>query len=137
MPEGVAFGEIALYERCVRTATIKTMDHSIELAWLSKNHFDEELRAIEETTMDNKVQFLRGVHSWRNLRRKQVVHFVNLCQELNYSYGETVYNEGQPNLFVYIVKSGEFELGKALKRRKSVFNPQGNKKTRRKSVYHS
>lgn len=55
MPEGVAFGEIALYERCVRTATIKTMDHSIELAWLSKNHFDEELRAIEEIAMDKKV----------------------------------------------------------------------------------
>ena len=81
MPEGAAFGEIALYERCVRTATIKTIDHSIELAWLSKAHFDQELRAIEETALDNKIKFLRSIHSWRNLRREQVARFVSYCRE--------------------------------------------------------
>ena len=55
MPERSAFGEIALYERCVRTATIKTMNESIELAWLSKEHFNEEIRAIKEHEMDKKV----------------------------------------------------------------------------------
>ena len=93
MPERSAFGEIALYERCVRTATIKTMNESIELAWLSKEHFNEELRAIKEHEMDKKVKFLRSIHSWRNLDRKNVIRFVNFSTDISFQRGHTVYTE--------------------------------------------
>ena len=93
MPERSVFGQIARYERCVRTATIKTMNESIELAWLSKEHFNDELRVIKELEMDKNVKFLRSIHSWRNLKRKNVVRFVNLSTDMSYQRGHTVYTE--------------------------------------------
>ena len=48
MPERSAFGEIALFQQCMRTATIKSLDHEIELAYLTKDDFNASLRAIEE-----------------------------------------------------------------------------------------
>ena len=48
MPERSAFGEIALFQQCMRTASIKSLDHEIELAALTKDDFNKSLRAIHE-----------------------------------------------------------------------------------------
>ena len=69
------------------------MNESIELAWLSKEHFNEELRAIKEHEMDKKVKFLRSIHSWRNLDRKNVIRFVNFSTDISFQRGHTVYTE--------------------------------------------
>ena len=43
-----------------------------------------------------------------------MLRFINLCEEKKYNHGNTVYAEKQPNNFVYVVQSGEFELYKSL-----------------------
>ena len=45
---------------------------------------------------------------------------MNLSTEISYQRGHTVYTEKEPNDFVYVVESGEFELSKALPRKNSI-----------------
>ena len=45
---------------------------------------------------------------------------MNLSTEITFQRGHTVYTEKQPNDFVYVVESGEFELSKALPRKNSI-----------------
>ena len=94
------------------------MNQGIELVWLSKKDFDTELKAIKDQEIDNKIKFLRGIHSWRNLNRTKMLRFISLCEEKKYNHGNTVYAEKQPNSFVYVVQSGEFELYKSLPMKK-------------------
>ena len=113
----------------MRTATIKSLDHEIELAYLTKEDFNKSLKAIEEEVMDYEVDFLRNLHSWQNMPKKKVIKYVKMCEHKKFTYGETVYKEGDPNNFVYIVKNGEFELVKKLPRQKNPRNRRYNGKS--------
>ena len=68
--EGMAFGELALLQKCKRTATIKQEDTYLELASLSKEAFNSSLNKIEEIFLNQKIAFLRNLHSFRGLTRK-------------------------------------------------------------------
>ena len=46
-----------------------------------------------------------------------------MCEDKNFTYGKTVYAEGDPSSHVYLVKNGEFELVKKLPRRKNPHEP--------------
>ena len=79
------------------------MNKGIELVWLSQQDFHAELSAIRRESIDDKIQFLRGIHSWKNLSRHFMLRFLHNCEEKRYNRGHTVYAEGQPNSFVYVV----------------------------------
>ena len=89
----------------------------IELASLSKEAYNDSLKLIEEQLLNQKIAFLRNLHSFKNLSRKQTIKFVYLIEKekVKSLYGQTVYSEGEPSEYIYIILKGSFELSRKIK----------------------
>ena len=124
MSEGSAFGETALFQECKRTASVKSLDHEVELAYLDKEGFNQTLKAMADEALEAEVDFLRNLHSFNDMARKTIIKYVRMCKEVDYAYGQIVYADGEIPKYVYIVKKGEFELIRKLPQSSTANTPR-------------
>ena len=62
--------------------------------------------------MQEKISYLKDIPFLQTLTKTALGKFSCLFKECSYKRGQSVYIEGQPWKYVFIVKEGEFELQK-------------------------
>lgn len=82
------------------------------------------MKAIADEALESEVDFLRNLHSFNDMARKTIIRYVRMCKEVEYTYGQTVYAEGEIPKYVYIVKQGEFESVRKLPHNDTVNTPR-------------
>jgi CRP-like cAMP-binding protein len=110
----MAFGEMALINKeNKRQATIITTEPTTYLT-LDRITYQRSLSKIDLRKINAKVEFLMQIPCFKDQQKKNVAKFTHYLQKHSYIRNQYVYKEGDPADFVYIVYSGEFELGKKL-----------------------
>lgn len=110
---GKSFGDYALLGSKPRMATIKCLEET-HFAVLSKDDFNIVLGQIERKKFNEKIQFLRSLPFFCALTKTSIGKLTYQFKEISLIKHQYLYREGDPANFVYIVKSGKFEVTKTL-----------------------
>lgn len=110
---GMAFGELALLKNQPRAASIKCLTNC-HFAVLSKVDYMKVIGKAEAKFLDKKIQFLQETPFFAKWSKKQLEKVSYYFAYKSYKRNQVVFTQGSPSLFVYLVRSGEFELNKPL-----------------------
>ena len=121
LSSGKAFGELALIKDQPRAATIKCLTDS-HFAVLKKEDYLKIIGKNEKKKLEELIKFLRGIPLLSVWSKKKLEKFSYFLKKTIFYRKQTVFNIGEPSNFVYIVKSGEFELTQPIKH--SVNSPK-------------
>ena len=113
LSSGMAFGELALMKNQPRAASIKCLT-DCHLAVLSKPDYMKVIGKAEAKLLDRKIQFLKETPffaKWSKRQLEKVSYYFNYKK---YTRNQVVFTQGSRPLFVYLIRSGEFELNKPL-----------------------
>ncbi|CDW72769.1 UNKNOWN [Stylonychia lemnae] len=113
LQSGKSFGEIALIKNKPRAATIKC-NTDCHLAVMSKSDYQKVLQRIEQKSLNKIVDFLHQIpflHSWTRTSLSKLQYSF---EQRIYKRNQTIYKEGEESNYVYLVKSGEFEVSKRI-----------------------
>jgi CRP-like cAMP-binding protein len=72
------------------------------------------LGQIERKKLNEKIQFLRGLPFFSALTKTSIGKLTYQFKELNLIKNQILYREGDKVDFVYIIKSGQFEVTKTI-----------------------
>lgn len=110
---GVGFGELALLNDAPRSATIYTIEDS-QFAILEKADFTNIMAKVIREKFASQVQFLSKFPYLNHLTRKGKEKLCFFLKQERYTIGQKILKEGQPNPYIYLISSGEFEVSKAI-----------------------
>lgn len=110
---GMAFGELALLKDQPRSASIKCVQ-KCHMAVLVKEDYMKIIGRAEEKILDKQIDFLKGITFFSKWSKRKLEKLNYYFSTKKYSRKQVVYHHGSESNFVYIVKSGEFELTKPL-----------------------
>lgn len=106
-------GEIALVRGGTRTRSVRCVTRSLLLA-LEKADFERyvltHLQRAEVENAVEKVGFLQNIEMARNWPQQSVATFARLATIQEFSEGDLVVREGSENLYLYLVRRGEFAV---------------------------
>ncbi|CAI2378444.1 unnamed protein product [Moneuplotes crassus] len=106
---GEYFGELALLSSKPRAATVLCTEDT-QFASISKNEYQDIIGKIHKNIVEDKIKILKEIPCLAHYS-KQFLSKVSLSlQEVSYKRGNTVFSHGDPCKYVYIVKTGEFEM---------------------------
>ena len=109
LKEGSCFGELALISNQPRAASILCREPT-HLAVLEREEYRHILGRIDDAKLEAKVQLLQkhpAFCSWTRNSLQRISYFFN---ERLYQRKQVVFKVGQEASFVYLVKSGDFQL---------------------------
>ncbi|OMJ84593.1 hypothetical protein SteCoe_14267 [Stentor coeruleus] len=110
---GMAFGELALIKDQPRSASILCAK-DCHFAVLVKEDYLKILGKAESRILDMNIDFLKGIPYFTKWTKKKLEKLTYYFSPLKFMRKQVVFSvQGQPK-YVYIVKSGEFELTKSL-----------------------
>jgi hypothetical protein len=112
---GQSFGELALINDAKRAATIQCLTDCF-FAVIDRENYEKTLKRIELRAVQNKVNFFRSLPFVKHWTLSQVQKLVYMFSERRITRNQTLYQQGEEVSFVYIVKSGEFEIVRSLKK---------------------
>ena len=114
LSSGAAFGELALIKGQPRAATIKCLTDS-HFVVLNKEDYLKILGKNEKKKLEELVKFLVGIPLFSVWSKKKLQKFSYFLKKAFFHRKQTVFNIGDPGNFLYIIKSGEFELTQPIK----------------------
>ncbi|CDW78470.1 UNKNOWN [Stylonychia lemnae] len=115
LSEGKTFGELALIVHKPRMATIRC-EIGTHFAVLDKYDFQRCLGKLEKKQLNQIIDFLKNLQCFKSWTRNSVGKFSYFLSKQKFKRGQIVYKEGQVSDKVFIVKKGEFELQRKMKK---------------------
>ena len=111
--DGSSFGELALLEQKPRMATIRCLQPTHFMV-LTKEAYHRVIAKIERKAFNEKVNFLRNIPVFQLLTRTSLGKMTYYFENKNYIKDSILFKEGESADYVYIVKSGEFQITKKI-----------------------
>jgi CRP-like cAMP-binding protein len=122
---GSCFGELALISNQLRAASILCREPT-QLAVLERDEYRRILGRIDDAKLEAKVQLLQkhpAFCSWSKSSLQRISYFFN---ERTYRRKQVVFKAGVAATFVYLVKSGDFQLLTEMKVNKTGWKAPGS-----------
>lgn len=113
LDKGASFGELALVKDQPRAASIRCLTEC-HFATLDKKDYMTILGNITLKKIDALTAFLQNLPVFKSCMNKTVQRLSYYFKPVKYIRNQLVYDQGDPSDYVYIVKSGEFKLGRKL-----------------------
>lgn len=112
--EGSNFGEIGVYYKTLRTATVVSRQNHLHLGYIQSRDFDSTLRCIFDSDVyKQKIRFLKGMSQFASIEPQFLNILLLISEEFEFSNGYVFYHNGDNPDFVYILLEGEAELEKS------------------------
>jgi len=92
-----------------RNATIKCIS-DCQFFTLTKRDYQEMLSNAEARTKELTIQFLKQVPFMKSITKRQMEHIIIGMETKQFIKNQVVCKQGDPSLFVFIVREGEFEI---------------------------
>lgn len=115
---GSSFGELALESSKPRGASIKCKNDS-HFMYLEKYDYVALMSKIVQEKRDSLVNFLQSLPLFMNCTKGTLTKLTYVFRERYFNKGQIVYNEGDPAEDMHIIRKGEFEFFKIIKKAKS------------------
>jgi hypothetical protein len=108
---GSSFGEFALSTKGngLREARVQCLE-DCAFAIVNKANYQKVLEKQQLYNLDLKVKFLRQIPFLAHWSNTSLKRFIAALTEKHYARGNSIVEEGENVKYVYIVKSGEFEV---------------------------
>ena len=122
---GSCFGELALISNQLRAASILCREPT-QLAVLERDEYRRILGRIDDAKLEAKVQLLQkhpAFCSWSKSSLQRISYFFN---ERMYRRKQVVFRAGVAASYVYLVKSGDFQLLTEMKVNKTGWKAPGS-----------
>lgn len=116
LPAGKGFGELALKkERLMpRAATIQCCGRC-HLAVMSKEDYKKVLQKIEARNLKKLIEFFKSIPFMSKNSKSALTKLNYSFEQRSFIRHQEIYKEGDTSDWVYLVKSGEFEITKKIK----------------------
>lgn len=75
---------------------------------LTKNDYTKVIGEIEKRAYNDKINFLKNIPVLKLLTRTSLGKMTYYFENLNFTRDRTLYKEGDPADYIYIIKNGEF-----------------------------
>ena len=109
--QGKSFGETALVTENSRNATVSCLT-DCNFAVLNKDDYLRILGKITDKKISAFVDLLKLIPVFRAWSKKNIDSLYSFFKTAEYKWKKIVYSVADESSFVYIVKSGEFEISK-------------------------
>ncbi|OMJ88761.1 hypothetical protein SteCoe_9224 [Stentor coeruleus] len=112
---GSSFGELALENNKPRAASIRcrTKSHFI---YLEKSDYERLVSRMIIEKRASLVNFLQALPLFKGYTKGKLTKLTYIFREKTYNKGQYVYSEGEISEEIFIVKDGEFEIYKPIKK---------------------
>eukprot|EP00347_Sterkiella_histriomuscorum_P005721 403355524 len=110
---GKSFGELALIQNKPRAATIRCYQET-HFATLDKFDYETSLMKIERKHQNKILEFMMDIPCFRLFTKNSILKFSYYLQKEKFKRNQALYSAGQKANFIYIIKSGEFEMTRKL-----------------------
>ena len=111
---GDSFGELALMEEgSTRAATIKTVMPT-EFLVVTKEDYDRILKSLKSDELEEKVEFLKNVHLFRDVGDKELQSIAYVLHSKTYQRGQVIVKQNDESDDMFFVKNGECRVVIAL-----------------------
>jgi CRP-like cAMP-binding protein len=111
-----SFGDVALIDYKPRTATIKCVTNWV-FALIDKANYQKIIGRVTKKNIGKIIDLFRSIPYFTHWKINEIKKFKEYFTEVEYLRNHTVYKEGAHPEFVYIVKTGDFEIIKKVKHR--------------------
>lgn len=108
---GMAFGELALLKNQPRSASIKCST-PCHFMTLTKEHYLKIIGRVENIRLEEKVNLLHSVSIFSSWTKRALEKLSYFFKSSKFVRKQVVYREGDNADWIFVVKSGEFELSK-------------------------
>lgn len=108
---GMAFGELALLKDQPRAATILCLT-DCHFAVIGKSDYMKIIGKAESKILDKQIDFLKEIPYFSKWSKRKLEKLNLYFSHKKFNRKQVVFANNTPADFVYIVKSGEFELAK-------------------------
>jgi CRP-like cAMP-binding protein len=118
---GASFGDLALESSKPRAASIKCKEDS-HFIFLEKQDYVSLIAKLVQDKRDASVNFLQSLPMFNTCTKGTLTKLTYAFKEKNFNKGQIVYNEGDKADDVFLVKKGEFEFFKIIKKQRKEKN---------------
>jgi len=107
--KGVSFGELALLYQAPRAATVEAATDAV--VWvIDRTNFQNILQAGVEELQKTYVGYLNKVEILKPLNEQEKIDIAKALQEMHFSRGETIIEQGEEGHDFFILYSGELTV---------------------------
>lgn len=106
LTSGMSFGELALLFLAPRAATVRTATKTV-LWVIDRNQFKAILAKAAEEALKQFTVYLLQIEGMECLNKKALLKAANALVEVEYSRGDTIYQQGEDGTSFFIVTEGE------------------------------
>ena len=108
--EGFAFGEIALINKTVRNATIKSKTNSILLT-IEKDDYNKAIYEFQRKALSKELEaFSKKYSFFQNFNSENILQVYNFFGQKTIYKGEYLYKQNDESDYIYILKSGTLSM---------------------------
>lgn len=133
---GKSFGELALESGGTRSARIVCSQDSV-FATINKESYQKVLSKIEKQEKEGFIEFIRQIPFISHWSKNLLGKLKYSMDVMEYHRGQKIITEGEPSTYIYIVKTGEYELVKNMENRdKEIKNKNGEEDVIRRLLNH-
>lgn len=107
------FGDLALIEYKPRAATIKCVEDCV-FALIDKTNYQKIFGRLQRKIIMSTIELFRSIPYFAKWSMGDIQKLSPYFKEVEYKFNHTVCKQGDKADFVYIIKSGEFEITKKI-----------------------
>ncbi|EAR96468.2 cyclic nucleotide-binding domain protein (macronuclear) [Tetrahymena thermophila SB210] len=111
LKSGYSFGEIALRQQTVRTATVICAEDTL-CASVSKEIFNSCISEFYKIQRDKEIGFLHQFHIFTDLYKQDVEMILMSCTKHQFNKYHVIYKENEDSDRIYFLQEGEIEVSK-------------------------
>jgi len=115
LKSGKSFGELALIKNKPRAATIRCVE-DCHFAVMSKDDYEKVLQKIEMKKIQKNIEFMHQLPFFKVWTKTSLSKLQYSFEQRAFIRNQVVFREGEEAAFVYIIRSGDFEVTKRFKK---------------------